>query len=62
MTKNLIHTNYIDVDYYYKGILFGIAYDDQILHLIVPFFMLDIKLYMFIPRKWRIKKHSKNTF
>lgn len=62
MTKKLLHNNYIDVDYYYQGILLGIMYDDQTIHLVIPFIMLDIKLYMFIPRSWRNKKRNKRTF
>jgi len=59
MTKKLLHTNIVDIDVYWKGILFGLAYDDQILHIILPFIMVDIKLYMFLPRK---QKQFKNKF
>ena len=59
MTKHLLHTNIIDIDVYWKGIMVGVAYDDQILHIILPFIMIDIKLFMFFSPK---QKQFKNKF
>ena len=60
--KTILRNNYFDIDFYYQGVLFGIMYskNDQRLMIGLPFFIIDIKTYMF-GRNKRLKMGNKKA-
>ena len=60
--KTIVRNNYFDIDFYYQGGLFGIMYskNDQRLMIGLPFFIIDIKTYMF-GRNKRLKMGNKKA-
>jgi len=59
-SKTILRNNYLEIDFYYHGIMFGIMYskNDQRLIIGLPFFVIDIKVYMLLPNK-RLKMGNK---
>jgi hypothetical protein len=47
----IVHNNYVDVEFYKHGVIFALLYSDQILYIGLPFFIIEIKTYMFLPNK-----------
>ena len=60
--KTIVRNNYFDIDFYYQGVLFGIMYSKNDQHLMIglPFFIIDIKTYMF-GRNKRLKMGNKKA-
>lgn len=54
----IVRNNYLEVEFYKHGIIFAVLYSDQILHIGLPFFVIEIKTYMFLPNK-RLKMGNK---
>ena len=50
MTNEFFRNNYISLDFYYKGILLGIGIDDEIISIVLPFFIIHIKTWAFKSR------------
>ena len=50
MTNEFFSNNHISLDYYYKGIIFGVTIDDEIISIVIPFLMIHIKTWAFKPR------------
>ena len=61
-SKTILRNNYLEIDFYYHGIMFGIVYskNDQRLMIGLPFFIIDIKTYMF-GRNKRLKMGNKKA-
>jgi hypothetical protein len=51
MTKQIYRNNYFHLDFYWQGIMLGFVIDSEVLTIIIPFFALEINLYMFKRRK-----------
>jgi hypothetical protein len=47
MTKRIFRNNYLEIEFYWKGIMLGIITHDDILTIIIPFFTFEFHLYMF---------------
>lgn len=47
MTHKIFREKYIDIDFYYKGLLLGIGIDDGVLSIVLPFFIIHIKIWAF---------------
>jgi hypothetical protein len=47
--KRIFRNNYIEFEFYWRGILFGFYVDDDLdrLQIIIPFLTLGVKLFMF---------------
>ena len=54
MTKLIFRNNYVHLDFYYQGIMLGVIVNDEVLTIIIPFFALEVYLFMF-------KKSKKKT-
>lgn len=51
MTKQIYKNKYLHLDFYWKGIALGIVVDSEILTIIIPFFALEVNLFMFKKNK-----------
>jgi hypothetical protein len=58
MTKTILHRQHFDIDFYWKGLILGVGYDDSIITICLPFFLIHIKLFMF----GRKRKSKPSTF
>lgn len=57
-TKQLFKNKYVEIQFYYSGIFFGIGMMDDSLGIILPFFIIDVNLYMFKRRKNNKRKQN----
>lgn len=55
--KQIFKNKYVEIQFYYNGLFFGIGMMDDSLGIIIPFFIIDINLYKF---KKRNKKRKQN--
>lgn len=44
-SKQIFKNKYVEIQFYYSGIFFGIGMMDDSLGIILPFFIIDINLY-----------------
>lgn len=56
-SKQIFKNKYVEIQFYYTGVFFGIGMMDDSLGIIIPFLIIDINLYMF---KRRNKKRKQN--
>ncbi len=44
-TKNIFKAKYLNIDFYFKGIMLGLAYNTEMdsWNLIIPFFHIELK-------------------
>lgn len=56
-SKQIFKNKYVEIQFYYTGVFFGIGMMDDSLGIIIPFLIIDINLYMF---KRRNKNRKQN--
>ena len=56
-SKQIFKNKYVEIQFYYTGVFFGIGMMDDSLGIILPFFIIDINLHKF---KKRNKKRKQN--
>jgi hypothetical protein len=44
-SRQIFKSKYVEVQFYYTGIFFGVGMMDDSLGIILPFFIIDINLY-----------------
>lgn len=45
--KTIFRNNYFEIEFYWRGVVFGLFLDDTDFKIIIPFFMILIKPYRF---------------
>ncbi len=57
-SKQIFKNKYVEIQFYYSGIFFGIGMMDDSLGIILPFFIIDINLYKMKRRKNNKRKQN----
>lgn len=59
-SKQIFKNKYVEIQFYYTGVFFGIGMMDDSLGIILPFFIIDINLYKLKRSKNKNKPKLKN--
>jgi hypothetical protein len=57
-SRQIFKSKYVEIQFYYTGIFFGVGMMDDSLGIILPFFIIDINLYKLKGRKKNNKRKA----